>query len=207
MTPDLNHITDLATLDALYGPPNDTSIYKEVNHLHPLYRHLVEAAPFAVLATSGPLGLDASPRGDAAGLVTVEDEHTLLLPDRRGNNRADSLRNIVTDPRVALLFMVPGVGETLRINGRATISIEPALLARFVVDGHAPRSVLVVTIETVYFQCSRAIVRAQLWDATRHVPRGRLPSAGTILSALTQSAIDGDAYDRELPARVRSSLY
>jgi len=204
---DPHRVRDLATLATLYGEPGETSIRKEVGSLHPVYRAIVEAAPFAVLATSGPEGLDASPRGDAPGFVAVEDEHTLLLPDRRGNNRTDSLRNVILDPRVALLFMVPGVNETLRVNGRAHVSIEPALLARFAVDGKLPRSVLVIRIETVYFQCSRALLRSQLWDVASQPPRASLPSPGAMLHALTQAAIDGDAYDRDLPARVKTSLY
>ncbi|MES3013252.1 MAG: pyridoxamine 5'-phosphate oxidase family protein, partial [Pseudomonadota bacterium] len=177
------------------------------DHLHPHYRAIVEAAPFAVLATAGPEGLDASPRGDAPGFCVVQDERTLLLPDRRGNNRTDSLRNVIRDPRVALLFLVPGMGETLRINGRAHISVAPDLLARFEVEGKLPRSVLVIAVETVYFQCSRAIVRSALWDASRHVVRDTLPSPGAILSALTRDGIDGAAYDRELPGRLKTSLY
>jgi PPOX class probable FMN-dependent enzyme len=204
---DPHRIVDTDTLAALYGAPGETSLRKEVDRVHPVYRALIEASPFAVLATSGPDGLDASPRGDAPGFVVVEDEHTLLLPDRRGNNRADSLRNVIHDPRVALLFMVPGVGETLRVNGRAHISIDPALLARFAVDDKLPRSVLVVQVDAVYFQCSRAIVRSALWDASRQVARASLPSPGTILSTLTAAQIDGAAYDRDLPARVKSSLY
>ena len=202
-----HRIDDLAALAALYGEPGETSLRKEADHLHPHYRALVEASPFAVLATCGPEGLDASPRGDAPGFVAVEDAHTLLLPDRRGNNRTDSLRNVIRDPRVALLFLVPGVGETLRVNGRAHISVAPQLLARFEVDGKLPRSVLVVRIDTVYFQCSRALVRSALWDASRHVARASLPSAGSILSALSGAQIDGAAYDRELPGRLQTSLY
>ena len=204
---DAFRIRDTATLAALYGEPGETSLRKEVSHLHPVYRAIVEAAPFAVLATVGPGGLDASPRGDAPGFVAVEDEHTLLLPDRRGNNRTDSLRNVISNPSVALLFMVPGVNETLRINGRAHVSVDPALLARFAVDGKLPRSVLVVKIDTVYFQCSRALVRSRLWDAERQQPRASLPSAGAMLSALTHARIDGAAYDRELPERVKTTLY
>ena len=173
-------VTDLAALERIYGTtPSEASLVKETDHIHPVYRALIEASPFAVLATSGPGGLDASPRGDMAGFVAVEDERTLLIPDRRGNNRIDSLRNILADPRVALLFLIPGVGETLRVNRRAAISVDPALLDRFAVDGKAPRSVLVVAVETVYFQCSRAIVRSQLWDPSRHVERSSLPSTGT----------------------------
>ena len=204
---DPHRIHDLETLAALYGAPSEASIRKEVDHLHPYYRALVEAAPFAVLATAGPEGLDASPRGDAPGFVVVEDERTLLLPDRRGNNRVDSLRNVIRDPRVALLFLVPGLGETLRVNGRAHLSVAPDLLARFEVDAKLPRSVLVVQVDSVYFQCSRAIVRAALWDPARHPPSGSLPSPGKILAALTHDGIDGPAYDQALSERVRTTLY
>jgi len=137
----------------------------------------------------------------------VESEKTLLLPDRRGNNRADSLRNILADPRIALLFLIPGIGETLRVNGRATISIDPGLLRRFAVEGKEPRSVLVIAVETVFFQCSRAIVRADLWNPAKRVSRSALPSTGAILAALSDSRIGGEAYDRALPDRMKATLY
>ncbi|MGE8638860.1 MAG: pyridoxamine 5'-phosphate oxidase family protein [Achromobacter sp.] len=200
-------VTDAAALQALYGSPGEASLKKEVDHVHPHYRAFIEAAPFAVLATSGPGRLDASPRGDPAGFVVVEDEKTLLLPDRRGNNRIDSLLNILADPRVALLFLVPGVGETLRVNGTARISVDPALLARFDMDGKLPRSVLIVDVQTVYFQCSRALLRSRLWDPASQVPRSALPSVGRILSDLTAGTFDGATYDRDLPGRVASTLY
>ncbi|MBL8833240.1 MAG: pyridoxamine 5'-phosphate oxidase family protein [Rhodospirillales bacterium] len=204
---DRHDVTDAARLETLYGKAVSRSIDKEIDHLNAHYRAFVEAAPFVALASAGAGGLDVSPRGDTPGFVTVEDPKTLLLPDRRGNNRIDTLRNIVEDPRVALLFLVPGVGETLRINGRARISIDPALLARFAVDGKPPRSVLVVAVERVYFQCSRAVVRADLWNPAKHAARGTLPSAGEILEALSKDGFDGRAYDAELPARVATSLY
>jgi PPOX class probable FMN-dependent enzyme len=204
---DPHTINDLAALEALFGPVGVASARKEVATLHPVYRRWIEASPFAVLATAGPEGLDASPRGDPAGLVAVRDEHTLLLPERRGNNRIDSLRNIVRDPRVGLLFMIPGIGETLRVNGRARIRVDPSLLDELAMEGARPKCVLEITIEAVYFQCARALQRSKLWapssaDATRDVP-----SAGTMLAALTESAIDGAAYDRDLPERQRSTLY
>jgi uncharacterized protein len=203
---DRHRIDDLDALAGLYGEAGQASIRKEIGYLHPHYRALVEASPFAVLATVGPGGLDASPRGDAPGFVAVEDDHTLLMPDRRGNNRIDSLRNVIHDPRVALLFLIPGVGETLRVNGRAHISVAPDLLSRFAVDEKPPRSVLVVRVESVYFQCSRAIVRSALWSAPQR-SRDSLPSPGAILAALTRDEIDGAAYDRDLPARLKTSLY
>jgi hypothetical protein len=205
--PDQHRITSIEALEKLYAAPNPNSLRKEVPYLHPLYRAFIDASPFAILATSGPGGLDATPRGDAPGFVSVEDEKTLLIPDRKGNNRIDSLRNLITDPRAALLFLVPGVGETLRVNGRAHITVDPALLARFAVDGKQPRSVLVLHIEAVYFQCSRALLRSKLWNPALHVNRKSLPSAGDILSALTDAEVDGAKYDRELPARLETNLY
>jgi hypothetical protein len=200
-------ITDEQALIALYGEAAEASIVKEVDHIHPVYRPFIEAAPFCVLATSGPGGLDASPRGDGPGFVVVEDERTLLLPDRRGNNRIDSLKNVLADPRVALLFLIPGIGETLRVNGRASLSVDPALKARFAVDGKEPRSVLVIAVERVYFQCSRAVVRAGLWEAANRVERSALPSAGRILAAVSAERVGGDDYDRALPERVKATLY
>ncbi|MFI5446454.1 pyridoxamine 5'-phosphate oxidase family protein [Polaromonas sp. UC242_47] len=204
---DPHAITTVAQLESLFGTVGAASIQKEVAFVHPHYRALIEASPFAVLATAGPGGLDVSPRGDPPGFVQVLDDTTLLVPERRGNNRVDSLRNIVTDPRVALLFLIPGVGETLRVNGHASISIAPEMLARFVVQGQLPKCVIVVKVETVFFQCARAIQRSALWQAPAADVRASLPSPGTILQALTQAAIDGEAYDRELPARQRATLY
>lgn len=200
-------VSDLQTLESLYDTPAPPAALKEIDYIHPHYRAFIEAAPFAVLATSGPDGMDASPRGDPAGFVAVADEKTLLMPDRRGNNRIDSLRNIIADPRVALLFLIPGIGETLRVNGRAIILHDPSLLQRFAVDGKLPRSVLVIHVETVFFQCSRAILRSQLWDAERQIQRSALPSNGTILQDLSQSAIEGTQYDREYPDRLKNSMY
>lgn len=205
--PDQHRITALDALEKLYGAPNPNSIRKEVPYLHPHYRAFIDASPFAILATCGSGGLDASPRGDAPGFVTVEDETTLLIPDRKGNNRIDSLRNLITDPRVSLIFLVPGVGETLRVIGRAHITLDPALLKRFAIGGKEPRSLLVVHIASVYFQCSKAILRSRLWDPALHVDRKSLPSAGDILSALTDTGFDGAKYDRELAERLKANLY
>jgi PPOX class probable FMN-dependent enzyme len=205
--PDPYSIRDPELLERLYGAPAPPSIAKEVDYLHPHYRAFVEAAPFVALATSGPDGLDVSPRGDPAGFVEVVDERTLLLPDRRGNNRIDSLRNILADPRVALLFLIPGIGETLRINGRAEITVDPALLTRMAIEGKEPRSVLRVSIDKVFFQCSRAILRSRLWDASMHVERSALPSNGTILAELSKGGIDGQQYDAELPGRLQGTVY
>ncbi len=201
-------LRDEAALRHIYNAvPGATSVQKVADHVHPLYRPYIEASPFCVLATLGHEGLDTSPRGDAPGFVTVADEHTLLVPDRRGNQRIDSLRNIAHDPRVALLFLVPGAGEALRVNGTARISALPALCERFAVDGQLPASVLVVSVRSVFFQCARAIKRSGLWDPSRHVAAGTLPSPGAILQCLSQAAIDGQAYDAALQARQTATLY
>jgi PPOX class probable FMN-dependent enzyme len=202
-----HRITDVRTLENLYGLPSGAAVEKELAYIHPHYRAMIAAAPFVVLATSGPEGLDTSPRGDEPGFVVVEDEKTVLIPDRRGNNRADSLRNIISNPHVALLFLIPGVGETLRVNGRAIISTAPALLERFAVDGKLPRSVIVVSVDTVFFQCSRAIWRSKLWDADRQIDRKSLPSLGTMIGDISKSRIDAKQYDDGLYERLKSSLY
>lgn len=206
-TSEAHRIADVASLEKLYGAPSGAAVEKEIDYLHPHYQRLIAASPFFVLATGGPGGMDASPRGDAPGFVVVEDERTLLIPDRRGNNRVDSLRNIIADPRVALLFLVPGIGETLRVNGRAEIRTDPALLERFRVEGKPPRSVIVVHVERTFFQCARAIFRANLWDPARHLERGSLPSLGTIISDITRARFDGKKYDEGLYDRLKSALY
>jgi hypothetical protein len=200
-------IETLAQLECLFGPVSEAAIRKEAAFLHPHYRRLIEASPFAALATSGPGGLDVSPRGDPPGFVQVQDEHTLLIPERRGNNRVDSLRNLLSDPRVALLFLIPGLGETLRVNGRATITTQPELLERFAMDGKPPRCVLVVTVEAVFFQCARAIRRANLWGPVDPTTLTGLPSPGAMLEALSNAQIDGQGYDDGLDERQRASLY
>lgn len=204
----LSHeITSVPELDGLYDAAVGASLVKEVDRIIPEYRAFIEASPFLTIATAGPDGLDCSPRGDPPGFVRVVDERTVMIPDRRGNNRLDSLRNLLHDPRVALLFMVPGVGETIRINGRAAISTEPGLLASFVAEGKTPRSVLVVTAERVYFQCSKAVVRSRIWDPATQVERRSLPSAGDILAACSAGAMGGAEYDRIYPERIKATLY
>jgi PPOX class probable FMN-dependent enzyme len=201
-------IQDLDQLAAIYDAPvTPASTVKEVARITPHYRRLIEASPFVALATAGPEGLDCSPRGDAAGFVRVLDERTLALPDRRGNNRIDSLSNVVRDPRVALLFLIPGSGTTFRINGRAVISADPDLLAAFAVDGKPPRTVLLITVETAYFQCARAIVRSHLWDPDGRVDPKTLPTAGEMLAAISTGDVGGAAYDAEWPGRAAASLW
>lgn len=205
MTEQSSVITELTELERLYGTVARPSIAKVTDHIHPAYRPFIDVSPFVALATSGPDGLDVSPRGDPAGFIDIEDDRTLLLPDRRGNNRIDSLRNILHDNRVALLFLIPGIGETLRVNGTAAISTDPVLLERFAVNNQLPKTVLRIAVDTVFFQCSRAILRAGLWDVTTQIPRQSLPSTGSILRQIAE--IDGDAYDKALPERLKNSLY
>lgn len=205
--PQHRYIGTLAELESLFGPVGDAPRRKEVSYLHPAYQAMIAASPFVVLATAGPEGLDASPRGDPPGFVAVEDERTLLVPQRRGNNRIDSLRNIVIDPRVALLFLIPGHGETLRVNGRARISIAPPLLERFRHQGALPKCVLEIAVESVYFQCARAIIRSRLWGPPSEEVLRKVPSAGAILDAITRGEIAGDEYDRDLAKRIPSTLY
>lgn len=200
-------VTTVEQLEAIYGAPAEASIVKETDHITPDYARYIEASPFAVLATAGAGGLDGSPRGDKPGFVRIADPRTLMLPDRHGNNRIDSLRNVIADPRVALLFLIPGFGGTLRVNGTARVSIEPVLLDSFAVEGKAPRSVLIVDVQSVYFQCARAVIRSDLWNPQRHVDPKSLPSAGQILSAITSARVGGEAYDTAWPQRAKETLW
>src|ERR1700675_1640014 len=179
----------------------DASLVKVADRVTPLYRVLIENSPFAALATSGPEGLDCSPRGDLPGFVRIHDDKTLMMPDRRGNTRVDSLRNIRRDPKVALLFLSPGPGTTLRINGHAHVSVDPDLLASFRVDGKAPRSVIVMTVGEIYFQCARAIVRSDLWNPDKRIDPITLPTPGQILAEMSENRVGGEEYDLAWPER------
>ncbi|CAN5177694.1 pyridoxamine 5'-phosphate oxidase family protein [soil metagenome] len=206
-------MTVIATIEALeeiYGDVaaiGEASTAKVSDRVTPSYRRLIEASPFVSLATIGPEGLDCSPRGDLPGFVRIHDDKTLMLPDRRGNNRVDSLRNIVRDPRVGLLFLIPGSGTTLRANGRAHVSVDPELLASFKVDGKAPRTVVVMTVDEIYFQCARAIVRSQLWDPERRIDPAVLPTPGQILAEMSEDRVGGVDYDCAWPERARQTLW
>ena len=202
-----HRITTVEQLEALYGTPVGRSLVKEIDYISDQYRAFIELAPFVVVATSGPEGLDCSPRGDPPGFVRVLDKKTVLMPDRRGNNRIDTLRNIVRDPRVSLLFLIPGIGETLRINGRAEILVDPELSASFAMEGKEPRSVLAVTADRVYFQCQKALARSRLRDADAHASRDALPSAGAILEALSNGDIDGADFDNSYPDHMKKTIY
>lgn len=204
----MTRITSIAALEALYQPaPVAASTTKVARAMTPHYRRLIEASPFAALATVGPEGVDCSPRGDRQGFVRIHDDTTLMMPDRRGNNRIDSLRNIVRDPRCAFLFLIPGSGTTMRVNGRAHLSIDPDLLDSFTVEDKAPRSVIVLEIDELYFQCARAIIRSELWNPERHVDPATLPTPGQILAAMTDNRVGGESYDQAWPERAKQTMW
>jgi PPOX class probable FMN-dependent enzyme len=198
-------IETIEQLEALYGTPKAPSTRKVADRMVPVYRRWIMASRFCVLTTVGPEGSDGSPRGDDSPVVTEIDDRTLAMPDWRGNNRIDSLRNIVRDPRVSLMFMVPGSTNVVRINGNAKVSADPDMLARFDRDGAHPRSVIVIDITQVYFQCARAIMRARLWTAGDE--SDGLPSPGDILKEMTSGEVGGADFDLEWPDRAEKSLW
>lgn len=201
------YITSEAELTALYGP-HDTVVatIKEIDHISDHYRMFIDLSPFVVVATSGPGGLDCTPRGDPSGFVRVVDKHTVMLPDRRGNNRIDTLRNLVHDPHIALLFLIPGIGRMLRINGRATIRVDEELRDSFKMEGKVPRSVIVVTAERVYTHCPRALIRSKFWDPAHHRDESALPSHGTMMKAI-QASFPGEDWDRNYAQRLKETMY
>ncbi len=201
------HVTTIEDLEALYGEPMGASLTKEVDYITDQYRVFIEKAPFVVVATVGPEGLDCSPRGDPAGFVRVLDRTRVLIPDRRGNNRMDSMRNIIRDPRVSLLFLIPGVNETLRINGRARIIVDDALARTFTVNEKVPQTLLEVTVDRVYYQCPKALIRSKLWSIDAQVPRSALPTGGEILQEITKNAVNAAEYDAAYPERIKQTIY
>ncbi|SFR58572.1 hypothetical protein SAMN04488005_3040 [Yoonia tamlensis] len=201
---DKTTITDIAALEALYGTPGKASLIKVADHLTPLYHKWIASSRFCVVSTVGPDGTDGSPRGDDGPVVTVDDPKTLLLPDWRGNNRMDTLRNIVADGRISLMFFVPGSNNVIRINGTAIVTVAPDILARFGQQGRQPRSVVVITIVEVYSQCARALMRAGLWTAADESTG--LPSVGEML-AEQEAGFDGAEYDASWGARAKSTMW
>ncbi|MEO1773534.1 MAG: MSMEG_1061 family FMN-dependent PPOX-type flavoprotein [Pseudomonadota bacterium] len=200
-------ITSVAALEALYAQPAGQSLSKETRGLTPAYRAWVERARFFAIATVGPEGVDCSPRGDATGAAfAIEDAETVLIPDRRGNNRLDTLRNLVRDPRCALLFLIPGVLETLRLAGRAEVAADEALRQRFAVKDTLPATVIVLRLEAVYFQCARALIRSDLWEPAAQLAPGAVPSAGEMTRS-GDPGFDAASYDAALRPRQRRTLY
>jgi PPOX class probable FMN-dependent enzyme len=199
-------IRDEAELAALYPPALERSVRKQIDHLDEHCRAFIAASPMVIMGTQGGMA-DNSPRGDVPGFVKVADDHTLLIPDRRGNNRLDSLRNLVKNPALGLLFLIPGVNESFRVNGEAVLSRDPALTEQFVMQGQAPRTVIVVTVKEAYIQCSRALVRSDLWNPAKHPAPGSLPSMGTVMAKHTCGFVDAKAFDEEAKVRVPATLY
>ena len=199
-------IRDEAELAALYPPALERSVRKQMDHLDEHCRAFIAASPFVILGTQSGVA-DNSPRGDVPGFVKVADDHTLLIPDRRGNNRLDSLRNLVKNPAVGLLFLIPGVNESFRVNGEAVLSRDPALTEQLVMQGQAPRTVIVVKVKEAYIQCSRALVRSDLWNPAKHPTPGSLPSMGTVMAKHTCGFVDAKAFDEEAKVRVPVTLY
>ena len=208
---DADVIEDETALRALYGEPGRLALLKEMDHLDENCRRFVELSPFLCLATFGADGrADNSPRGDAPGFVEVADRKTLLLPDRPGNNRIDSLGNIVHRPEVGLLFFIPGFTETLRVNGRAKLSKAPDLLARFEVDGRLPRLVVIVTVDEAFLQCSKALIRSKLWEEEAKVDRKTLPTLGRMIADVVDAKASADtvkSYDALIDRNIKEELY
>lgn len=203
-------IRDEPQLRAVIGSPVEVTVAKVAERLNDLTKQFIERSPFVCVgtATSGG-GLDVSPRGDPAGFVRILDERTLLLPERPGNRLADTLTNLLSDPRIALLFLIPGVWDTFRVNGRAVIVDDPELLEASAVEGSVPRLGILVSIEEAYTQCSKALIRSDLWNPERQIDRSELPSSGRILRSLTDPEFDAEEYDRARAARYarREGLY
>lgn len=203
-------IETIEALEDLYGQPMERAVWKEIDYLSDHYRQFIEASPFLILATYGEKGVDCSPRGDPAGFVRVVDEKTLLIPDRRGNNRLDSLRNIVSNPRVGLIFLIPTVGETVRVSGTAKIIVDEDLCQSFEIAGKPANSVLSITVEKAYFQCQKALARSQLWDASTYIDRKTLPTAGQMaeyFAGRRDVEFDGKAYDDGYAEHLKKTIY
>jgi PPOX class probable FMN-dependent enzyme len=196
-------INDEAELRDTIGSPKANVFDKQTDRLNDLTKQFIERSPFVCVATSHPDGgLDVSPRGDPAGFVRVLDDKTLLMPDRPGNRIADTLTNLLADPRIALLFLIPGVGDTFRVNGRARIVDDPELLGPCAVEGKVPRLGLLITIEEAYTQCAKALIRSDLWNPDKHIERSELPSSGEMLREINRDpSFDADEYNRERAAR------
>ena len=199
-------ITTEAELDDTYGAPVPVAITKALDHISAHYRAYIEHSPFVVIASSGPGGLDCTPRGDPAGFVRVVDRNAVLIPDRRGNNRIDTLRNLVHDPRISLLFLILGIGLTLRINGRAEIRTDRVLRESFEMQGKTPATVIAVSAERVYTQCPKALVRSKLWDASVYLSKSDLPSSGEMLQAI-EAGFDGATWDAQYGDRLKKTIY
>ena len=201
----MDYLNSVEGLEALYGAPSKGSLIKVADHLTPTYRKWIEASRFCVLSTVGPEGTDGTPRGDDGPVVAILDPQTLALPDWRGNNRIDSLRNIVRDPRVSVMFMVPGSMNVVRVNGEARLTADEALRARFIKGDKQPQTVTVIRINEIYVQCAKAVMRSRLWTAGDE--SSDLPSIGDMLKEMSAGEFGGEAYDKEWPDRAKSTMW
>ncbi len=204
-------ITTVEELETLYpNPVSERALWKEIDHIDDVYRRFIEYSPFLIIASRGQNGIDCSPRGDRPGFVRVVSPRQIQIPDRRGNNRLDTLRNILSSPEVGIIFLVPNVGETIRVSGKAEILVDDELNASFAVNGKPATSVISVSVDKAYFQCQKALVRSRLWDAASYPQRDLLPSAGDMarhFAALNGVDFDGAAYDAEYPEYMKRNLY
>lgn len=207
----MDKITSLEMLESVYSRPvSERSLWKEIDHINEHYQKFIEASPFLIIATSGEQGVDVTPRGDPPGFVRVVSPKCLQIPDRRGNNRLDTLRNIITNPQVGLIFLVPNAGETIRVSGQAEILIDEELCQSFAINDKPASSVLSVTVEKAYFQCQKALVRSHLWDPESWADRGGLPTAGQMTRHFAEQQsedFDGEKYDREYPEYMKETIY
>src|ERR1700732_4174690 len=200
-------VRDEAELTEMYGPALERSVRKQLDRLDDLCRAFIAASPMLIIGSQGPTAADNSPRGDVPGFVRVADDHTLLIPDRRGNNRLDTLQNLVRNPSIGLLFLIPGVHETFRVNGEAVLSRDPGLIETFSVQGKTPRTVVIVNVKEAYIHCSKALVRADLWNPAKYASREAVPSMGTVMAAHTCGFVDAKTFDEEAKTRVPLTLY
>lgn len=206
----MNTVTSLTDLEAVYGTAVAGAQWKEIDHINHHYRQFIEKSPFLILATQGDKGIDCSPRGDPAGFVRIVNEGCIQIPDRRGNNRLDSLRNIVLNPNVGLIFLIPNVGETIRVSGKAEILLDDELRTSFSINDKPASSVISVRVEKAYFQCQKALVRSKLWNSSGHINRSDLPSTGAMVkefAAMQNLEFDAQEYDDNYPERMKKTIY
>ena len=207
----MTKITSMAMLKAHYGDAvNERSLWKEIDHINEHYRQFIEASPFLILATYGENGVDCSPRGDPPGFVRIVGKHCIQIPDRRGNNRLDTLTNIINNPLVGIIFLVPNAGETIRVSGRAEILVDPALCESFAIKDKSANSVLSISVDKAYYQCQKALARSRLWDAASYIERSELPTAGQMaqhFSAMQGIEFDGEGYDKNYSDHMKKTIY
>jgi len=207
----MQKIDSIEMLETVYSAPvGERSLWKEIDHINELYRQFIEASPFLILATYGDKGVDCSPRGDPPGFVRVVAPDCVQIPDRRGNNRLDTMRNIIQHPQVGIIFLVPNVGETIRISGQAEILVDAELCNSFSIKGKSATSVLSIKVQKVYYQCQKAIARSRLWDAESYIERSELPSAGQMAKFFSLQhgvEFDAESYDENYAEHMRQTIY